>query len=101
MTTSTVSTKSYEATFILDTRGSEQPIEAHVERLQAAIAAIGGTDITSENLGRRDFVRVTDRNHPADYFLRFRFTGPLHVAVSLREKLQLDKTLKRLLVEVV
>lgn len=99
MTTSATQTKPYKATFILDTRGSEQDVDAIIERLKEAISAIGGTVTSSENLGRREFARVTDRNHPADFFVNVAFDGPINAAVLLREKLRLEKAVKRQLVE--
>ena len=101
MTTSATQTKSYEATFILDTRGSDQDVDAIIERLKAALTAIGGSVTSSENLGRYDFVRITDREHPADFYVRIFFDGPLNAGPLLREKLRLEKSVKRQLVELV
>lgn len=101
MTTSAPLTKSYNATFILDTRGSEQAVDAIVERLKQTIAGLGGTVTATEDLGRRDFVRVTDKKHPGDFYFLISFTGPLNFASTLRQKLILEKSVKRLLVELV
>ncbi len=92
-------TKSYRATFILDTRGYEDPVENLVEKLSGIIKELGGEVSETENHGRRDFARVTDAKHTGDSYVIFHFSGPLSLPAELHEKLRLDKTVKRLLVE--
>lgn len=92
-------TRSYKATFILDTRGYEDPVENLVEKLSGMIRELGGEVSDTENLGRRDFARLTDKEHAGDSYVLIRFSGPSSLPADLHEKLRLDKTVKRLLVE--
>lgn len=89
--------RNYLATFILDTRGYEEPIENLVDVLTQAIVDLGGTVDSTENLGRQDFVRVTDKKHTADYYVKIVCSGSASLSVDLSEKFRLDRRIKRLL----
>ena len=97
---STVETKHiYRATFILDTRNYQQPVETLIEKLTSVIESIKGLVQKVNNLGQKDFVRVTNRKFPAGIYLEVLFEGPPTAPSALKEKLKLDKTVNRVLVE--
>ena len=52
--------RNYRATFILDNRGTEDTIEKIIEDVKTEIVAVQGVVGNVENLGKRDFARVTD-----------------------------------------
>jgi len=97
---STVETKRiYRATFILDTRNYQQPVETLIEKLTGVIESIKGLVQKVNNLGQKDFVRVTNRKFPSGIYLEVYFEGPSSAPSALKEKLKLDKTVNRVLVE--
>lgn len=89
----------YKATFILDTRNYSDPVESLIEKLTTTIQAINGEVKQVKNLGQKAFARVTDKKFPAGIYVSFDFEGPASAPAELREKLRLDKTVYRLLVE--
>ena len=91
--------KNYRATFILNTRGYEEPVETLVEKLKGEVTAIGCEITQTQSLGRKDFIRVTDKTHTGDTYVQIDFAGPKGCAPALREKLRLEPTVKRILVE--
>jgi ribosomal protein S6 len=91
--------KKYKATFILDTRGYDAPIENLVDMLKNTVVGVGGEVSEARNLGRIDFSRVVDRNHTGDSYLEIYFSAGVSAPAALNSKLRLEKTVKRLLVE--
>ena len=96
---STETIRAYRATFILDSRGFEEPVETLAEKLKDTITSLDCEVGEVEILGKKDFARVTDRDHPGDTYLRMDFAGPCHSPETLREKLRLDTMVKRIFVE--
>lgn len=92
-------TRKYKATFILDTRNYEQPVETLEERLKEVISSQGGTVSEVKSLGQIDFARVTDRHHTGDIYLEFFFEGPAASPAGITEGVRLDTNVKRVLVE--
>ena len=68
--------RNYRATFILDNRGKEDSVEQIIEGVKKEIAAVQGDVTAVENLGRKDFVRVTDRPFPARHLRPDRLSPP-------------------------
>ena len=97
--TATQTKRKYRASFILDTRNTESPVETLIESLTEAISSVGGEADRVENLGRKDFVRITDKEHTGDFYVQIYFDGPPNSVALLHEKLHLDKTVKRVFVE--
>ena len=91
--------RSYKASFILDTRELDTPVESQIEHLSNTIAELGGEVNRAENLGRKDFVRVTDDGHPGDFYLQLQITAPTSAPAELQERLRLYKPVKRVFVE--
>ena len=89
----------YRVTFILDTRGYAEPVDTLIEKLKSIIGAVEGVVDQVKNLGVLDFARVTDRTLTAAHYLQVDFSAPRTAPVALREKLALDRTVNRMLVE--
>ena len=53
-----------------------------------------------ENLGQKEFSRVVDRKFPSGLYVQFHFEGPVTAPTAFREKLRLDRTINRMLVQV-
>lgn len=95
----TAAKRAYRATFILDTREYEETIESLIEHLSESIGKLEGEVTNVNNLSRKDFVRVTDRNHPGDFYLQLEFEGPPSCPAAIRHEFRLDKRIKCVFVE--
>jgi len=91
--------RNYRATIILDTRNYEQPIENLVAFISEAIAGLGATIGQSRNMGRQEFVRVTDKHHTGDVYIQLEFSADASVPGKLQERFRLEKTVKSILDE--
>ncbi len=90
--------KKYKATFILDTRGYNEPVETLIEKVKGVIESANCKVLSAENLGQKTFARTTDRAFPAGIYVEFSFEGPTTANTVIKEKLRLDKTVNRVLV---
>lgn len=95
----TTKNKNYKATFILDTRNYTDPVESLIEKLTKTIQSIEGEVKAVKNMGQKAFVRITDKKFPAGIYLSMDFEGPASAPNALKEKLRLDKTVYRILVQ--
>ncbi len=91
--------RNYRATFILDNRGTEDSIEKIIEEVKTEIAAVKGQVSAVENIGRRDFVRVTDKKLTGATYVHVNFTGTAETPVALRERLRLNHRVYRTFVQ--
>lgn len=89
----------YRATFILDLRNYQEPVETLIEKIKETVTAVEGTVEEVKNLGQKDFVRVTDRKRPHGIYVQVDFSGPGSAPVALKEKFRLDKTVDRILIQ--
>jgi small subunit ribosomal protein S6 len=96
---SSTATRNYLATFILDNRGKEETVEQIVEVVKTEISAVQGTVSEVENIGRKDFARVTDTKFPAASYVQIKFSGPASAPAALKERLRLKHAVYRTLVE--
>lgn len=96
---SSTATRNYLATFILDNRGKEEGVDQIVADVKTEIAAVSGVVTSVENVGRKDFARITDPKFPAASYVQIRFTGPASAPSALRERLRLKHVVYRTLVE--
>jgi small subunit ribosomal protein S6 len=99
MSAQTTTNNNYRATFILDLRGVTDSLETVIARLKGTLATVGANVTREESLGQKEFVRVTDRKNPSGVYIQIYFDGPASVPAAFREKLRLDRTVKRLLVQ--
>ena len=95
----TQTNRSYRGTFILDNRGKEDTIDQIVDGVKKEIAAVHGEVTAVENLGKKDFARVTDSRLPDAVYVQITFTAPLDGPRHLHERLRLNTSVYRALIQ--
>jgi small subunit ribosomal protein S6 len=93
--------RNYRATFILDNRGKEETIDQIIEGVKKEIAAVQGEVTAVENLGKRDFSRVTDSKFPDAVYVQVSFAAPADGPRHLHERLRLNSSIYRAIVQAV
>ena len=88
-----------KALFILDNRGKEDSVEQLIEGVKKEIAAVHGEVSAVENLGRREFARKTDDKFPGGVYVQMAFAAPAAAPAQLHERLRLNDSVYRALVE--
>lgn len=91
--------RNYKATFILDNRGKEDSVDQIIEGVKKEIAAVQGDVTAVENIGRREFVRKTDDKFPGGVYVQVNFTAPAEAPAQLHERLRLNDSVYRALVQ--
>ncbi len=92
-------TRAYTATMILDTRGLTDTVDILIGKLREVITSVQAEVSGVENHGPRDFARAPSRAYPNGVFVTFKFSAPVTAPAALREKLRLDRTVNRLIVQ--
>jgi small subunit ribosomal protein S6 len=93
--------RNYRATFILDNRGKEDSVEQIIEGLKQDITTLQGEVTGVENIGKRDFARVTDPKLTGATYVHIAFTAAADVPAHLKERLRLNSSVYRTFVEAV
>lgn len=93
------SNRNYLASFIVDNRGKEESVDQIVDGIKKVIAEIKGEVASVENVGRKDFARVTDRKFTGAHFVQIKFSGPPEAPANLREKLRLNSSVYRTFIQ--
>ncbi len=91
--------RNYRASFILDNRGKEETIEQIVEGVKKIIAEVKGEVTAVETVGKKDFVRVTDKKLTSATYVQINFSGPAESPANLREKLRLNDSVYRTFIQ--
>lgn len=91
--------RKYNATFILDNRGREESVEQLVDGVKKVIAEIQGEVSGVELIGKKDFVRVTDKKLTGANYVQIAFSGPPEAPANLREKLRLNNSVYRTFIQ--
>jgi small subunit ribosomal protein S6 len=91
--------RNYRASFILDNRGKEDSIDQIIDGVKKEIAAIHGDVTAVENIGRRDFARKTDAKFPSGVYVNMDFAAPAGAAAQLHERLRLNDSVYRVIVQ--
>lgn len=91
--------RKYKLTLILDTRGYDAPVESLEEKVTGLIKELGGEVESVENLGRQEFVRVTEKDHTGDTYLVAQISGAPSLPGAFQDRVRLDKLIKRVLVQ--
>ena len=99
MTTATTRRRHYTVSFILDLRGSAEAPDAAIDRLKEILKSIDCKVSEVENLGQREFSRAVDRKFLSGLYVQIKFEGPVTAPVAFAEKLRLDRTVDRILVQ--
>jgi len=89
----------YRATFVLDNRGKEDSADVIIESVKKEITAIQGEVTAVENLGKKDFARVTDRRFVSAIYVQIAFSAPPQGPAQLKERLRLNHNVYRTFVE--
>ena len=92
-------TRNYRASFILDNRGKEDTVDQMIEGVKKEIAAVKGEVSGVENVGKKDFIRVTDKKFTSAHYVQIKFSGPAEVPANLRERLRLNPTVYRTFIQ--
>ena len=88
----------YDATFILDTRSYQEPIETLIEKISSTLESLHGTVASVVNQGQKAFARITNRKFPAGIYVTFKLQGPKGFPKALQERFKLDKLVNRILI---
>jgi small subunit ribosomal protein S6 len=91
--------RNYRATFILDNRGREETIDQLVEGVKKVIGEVQGEVSGVQTVGKKDFVRVTDKKFTGANYVHVNFSGPATVPAQLREKLRLNNSVYRTFIQ--
>jgi small subunit ribosomal protein S6 len=84
---------------ILDTRGREESVDQLVEEIKKEIVSADTEVLGVENLGRRDFARVTDPKLTAGNYVEFAVAGSGDVATRIQEHFRLNPAAYRVFVQ--
>lgn len=95
----TATKRNYRASFILDNRGKEDSIEQIIDGVKEVIASVQGEVTGVENLGKKDFVRVTDRKMTSGAYVQIAFSGLATTPAQLKEKLRLNSSVYRTFIQ--
>jgi small subunit ribosomal protein S6 len=95
----TTAKRNYRATFILDNRGKEDSVDQLVEGVKKEIAAVEGEVGAVESLGRKDFIRVTDKKFPGAPYVQISFAAPATAPAKLKERLRLNQSVYRIFLQ--
>ena len=91
-------TKSYRASFILDTRGQEASSEELMEEYAGISTELGAEITKKENVGVLPFVRITDKKFPEGTYFQLDVKAAPTFPAAIKEKLRLDKRVNRILI---
>lgn len=93
--------RNYRATFIIDNRGKEDSIAQIIDEVKAEIAATNGEVTSVEELGKRDFTRVTDKKLTGAPYVQISYSAPGDAPAQLRERLRLNHNVYRTFIQAV
>ena len=91
--------RNYAATLVLDTRGSEDSADAMISKVSEIIAEMDGEVKKVENLGLRELARPQVRDFSTAAYVRIDFESGPDGPTTIKEKLHLDKSIDRILIE--
>lgn len=91
--------RNYRATFILDNRGKEETVDQIVEGVKKEITAVQGEVSAVENIGKKDFIRVTDKKLTGATYVHVSFAAPAAAPAQLIERLRLNSSVYRTFVQ--
>ncbi len=91
--------RNYRATFILDNRGKEESVDQIIDGVKKVIADVQGDVTAVENIGKKDFVRVTDKKLTGATYVHVNFAAPAAAPAQLIEKLRLNNSVYRTFIQ--
>jgi small subunit ribosomal protein S6 len=87
--------RNYLATFILDNRGKQDSVDQIIDGVKQDISAVQGEVTKVESIGRKEFVRVTDRRMTGASYVHVTFSAPPQGPAQLKERLRLNNSVYR------
>jgi len=91
--------RNYRATFILDNRGKEESVDQIIDGVKKVIADVEGDVTAVENIGKKDFVRVTDKRLTGATYVHVNFSAPAAGPAQLIERLRLNSSVYRTFIQ--
>jgi small subunit ribosomal protein S6 len=91
--------RNYRATFILDNRGREETIDQLVDGVKKVITEVQGEVSAVDNIGKKDFVRVTDKKLTGATYVHISFAAPATAPSQLLERLRLNNSVYRTFIQ--
>ena len=91
--------RNYRATFILDNRGKEESVDQIIDGVKKEIVALDGEVSGVENIGKKDFIRVTDKRLTGATYVHVSFAAPAAAPAQLIERLRLNNSVYRTFVQ--
>jgi len=91
--------RNYRATFILDNRGREETIDQLLDGVKKVIAEVQGEVSAVDNIGKKDFVRVTDKKFTGATYVHVNFAAPAAAPAQLIERLRLNNSVYRTFIQ--
>ncbi len=82
--------RNYRATFIIDNRGTENTVEQIIDEVKNEITSLQGEIANVEDLGKRDFIRVTDKKLTGAPYIQINYSAPGAAPSQLLERLRLN-----------
>jgi ribosomal protein S6 len=89
----------YRITLILNNSKQSESAEDIMERISGYIVTFGGTILSKKNCGMRDFERCTKRDFRSGVYAQYEVTAGGKFNETLSNRLRLDRTVNRVLVE--
>lgn len=99
MSQTSETSRNYRATFVLDMREKTESVEEVIEQLKKEVEAENAEIVEVENIGPKDFARTPDRNLTSGIFVQIDFRSPGYRPNALHERLRLNKTVDRVVVQ--
>jgi len=87
--------KRYEGLFILDTAGKEETIKDTIDKIAAEITTAGGKVETVQKMDKRPFARVSDKRHPAGFYVNIIFESEPAVVEQLKHRFVMNDDVYR------
>jgi len=91
--------RNYRATFILDNRGKEESVDQILDGVKKVIVDLHGDVTAVENIGKKDFVRVTDKKLSGATYVHVNFAAPAAAPAELIERLRLNSSVYRTFIQ--
>ena len=91
--------RNYRATFILDNRGKEETVDQIIDGVKKVIADVQGDVTGVENIGKKDFNRVTDKRLTGATYVHVNFAAPAAAPAQLVERLRLNSSVYRTFIQ--
>ena len=91
--------RNYRATFILDNRGKEETVDQIIDGVKKVITDVQGDVTAVENIGKKDFVRVTDKRLTGATYVHVNFAAPAAAPAQRVERRRLNSSVYRTFIQ--